>query len=101
MLVMVDFGVERILACSCDMVYALRAAWFEMIYSYDEHRERAVERFREELQKPTEEALRAHKQSCRDYGYKWTYLTIKEVKELTAEEYEHYRKEEKLREANW
>lgn len=101
MLVMVDFGIERILVCSCDMVYALRAAWKEMIYNYDEGQERAVERFLEDMENPTEEALRAHKQSCRDFGYKWTDLAIKEIKELTEEEYKYLRTEKNLRESKW
>ena len=102
MLVKVDFGIESILVSACDMMYALRAAWYDMIYNYDEHQEQAVERFREELPNPlTEEALRAHTQSCRDFGYKWTELAIKGVTELTAEEYQQLRTEQNLRECRW
>lgn len=100
MLVMVDFGVERVLVSAYDMTQALRTAWSDMIYQYDENKNSAVERFREEIA-PTEGNLRAHTQSCRDFGYKWTSLEIKETKELTEQEYETLSSVAKLRIASW
>lgn len=101
MLVMVDFGVERVLIAANDMTQALLAAWKDMIRNNDENPERAVESFLEDIPTPSEELLRAHIKSCRNFGYRWTELAIKDTQELTDDQYETLRTISKYRVVNY